>query len=91
MARLLTLTFLFEKKEYSAQVTVNEATDTNTISIYLPDRSLHHIIPKGKVILEVKEQQIQPSHKASPAENLKHNILNAYNEHESMNPPVNMW
>lgn len=90
MVRLFTLTFPFEQNQYDAQVTVDDASDTNTISVYLPDRNLHHIIPEGKTILNV-EEQVKPSKDALPVEHLKYNIINAFKEHGNQSPPVNMW
>jgi hypothetical protein len=53
MARLFSLYISFEQKQYDAEVSVNDASDSNTISVYLLERSLHFFFPEGKMVFEV--------------------------------------
>jgi hypothetical protein len=91
MTRLFTLTFPFEQKMYDAEVTVNDAAAPHIISVYVSDKSLHPILPGGKVVLTLQEELPGVSKKAPAIEQLKHNILQAFKAHERKTPPVSTW
>lgn len=50
MSRVFTTFFIYHRKEYTAVIT--QVRDS--VSIYLPDESLHDIIPDGKINFDCK-------------------------------------
>jgi hypothetical protein len=91
MARLFMVSFQFKQKQYDAEIMVDDASESNIISINLPDRKLHQIIPGGKAILKTDENIRKLPENAPPVEYLKQAILHAFKKHESMNPPISIW
>lgn len=50
MSRIFTTFFIYHKKEYTAVITQVK----DSVSIYIPDESLHDIIPNGKINFDCK-------------------------------------
>ena len=91
MARLFTIVFPFGGKEYRADITVDDSSEPYSIAVNVSDKSLHHLLPGGKAVFNVDAHLLPLAKEASNAEILKHQILTAFNAHESEMPPVNMW
>jgi hypothetical protein len=49
MGRIFTVDFNYDKKEYPALVKISTAQNFFSVSYHIPDTSLHHLLPGGKV------------------------------------------
>lgn len=79
MARTFTTTFAFNGKKYTAVVTQLDGI----MKIYIPDESLHKIIPDGKASIKSKEEILIGHSPTTPAQHLLLGVLSAlYNENE---------
>lgn len=73
MAQALTSTFTYEDKNYTAVITQIDGS----ISIYVPDSSLHRILPGGKFTFNPEQGIKVDTPRLSPAQNLVLSILAA--------------
>jgi len=73
MARAFTSTFTYEGKNYTAVIT----QIYGSVSIYVPDERLHHILPQGKFTFNPAQGVKIDTPKLSPAQNLVLSILSA--------------
>lgn len=73
MARTFTCTFVYGNENYTAVVTqVN-----GTVSIYVPDERLHHILPQGKFTYDPAQDLKTDSPRLSAVQNLIRAILSS--------------
>jgi hypothetical protein len=49
MGRIFTVDFNYGKKEYPALVKISAAHNFFSLSYHIPDTTLHHLLPGGKV------------------------------------------
>ncbi len=91
MARTFTLHFIFEQKEYEADITVYEDMEPYAISANITNPHLHQKVPESKRVIEfgIDEQTNMPI--TSSLQKLKQAIFQAFKEHESQSPPVGLW
>lgn len=71
MARVLTTSFLYNGKSYAAVISHLDGA----VSIYVPDESLHGILPNGKAIYNSKEGLKIDTPKLTPQQCLLLSIL----------------
>lgn len=71
MARAFSTLFNFYDKAYTAVITQVDGS----INFYVPDESLHHIIPKGRYSYKVEQGLKIDTPKLNPLQNLIVGIL----------------
>ena len=71
MARIFTTFFSYKDNLYTAVITRNDGI----VTIYVPDESLHSILPAGKATFNSQEGLKIDTHRLSPAQHLILNIL----------------
>jgi hypothetical protein len=49
MARIFTVDFNYDQKEYPALVKISAGQNFFSVTYHVPDTSLHHILPGGRV------------------------------------------
>lgn len=49
MARIFTVEFSFERRNYTAFVKISNGSELFSVHIHLPDTTLHHLIPNGEI------------------------------------------
>lgn len=77
MARVFTTTFLYTGKTYTAVISQIDGS----VSIFLPDESLHSILPQGRITLDAQKGLKINTPKLTPAQNLVLTILSAVELH----------
>ena len=85
MARAFTSSFAYENKSYTAVITQIDGS----VGIYVPDESLHHILPKGKFTFDPAQGFKIDTPRLSPAQQLILSILSAVELQSSGKSPEN--
>lgn len=81
MARAFTTSFLFKGELFTAVISqVN-----NTINIYVPDKSLHEILPCGKATYHPEQGLVIDTQKTSISQHLILNILRSIDQQQEFN------
>lgn len=73
MPRCFTITFTHNNKAYTAVV----AWLQHSVSVYIPDQSLHHIIPDGRFSYDAQQDLNIDSREPGPMKNLMLDVLAA--------------
>lgn len=73
MARTFTVLFHHDHREYTA--IVSQLRDS--VCIYIPDQSLHHILPQGRFSYETQKGPNLDSRSRSPVQALMQDVLAA--------------
>jgi hypothetical protein len=79
MARVFTTTFINNGKTYTAVISQIDGS----ISIYVPDESLHSILPKGRISIDAQKGLKIDTPEITPAQNLVLTILSTVEIHYS--------
>jgi hypothetical protein len=82
MARTFTTTFYYNGKSYTAVISQIDGS----MSIYVPDESLHSILPHGRVSIDAQKGLQINTPRLTPAQNLVLAILSAVELH--LSPPT---
>lgn len=89
MARIFSTSFNYKNRSYTALVTV--ASDPESpISVYVPDTSLHSLIPAGKVTLD-GAKKVLLNKSSSLDKDLTDSIIVAVKKHEEDTPARSVW
>lgn len=91
MARIFTIAFYFEQCEYEVNIKVNDMQEPTFIAVELTDPRLHKLIPESKDGLMIDIAEGTTTRENSKRERLKSAIIDAFKEHESQSPPINLW
>lgn len=89
MARIYSTSFSYKNKSYTALVTVSSNPES-PISIYIPDTSLHYLLPAGKLILDGIRKGLTDERPSSKKE-LTDSIISAVKKHEENKPQRGVW
>ena len=90
MARLFSTTFNYRNLTYIALVTITGSDDNSTITIKVPDPSLHDFLPGGKVTLDA-QKRIQKNEKGQPKQDLIDTLMQVVQNHENNKAPRSLW
>ena len=86
MARLFTTPFSFQNQLYTAVVAITECQRRHTVMIYLPDDSLHQLLPEGRISFSGEEGLLVDYPQATPAQELLIAVLAAIEAYQEANP-----
>lgn len=73
MSRSYTVTFTFNNNSYMAVI----AQVQNAVSVYIPDESLHHIVPEGRFSFDAEQGLNIDPMGLTPLQNLMLNVQTA--------------
>ena len=89
MARVFSTSFTHQGQSYPVVVSITEANGITAVNIYLPDTSLHEILPGGKFSFNAKDGLLLNYPKFTPAQDLLISVLSAVDDyhHKNQYPP----
>lgn len=87
MARIFSTSFNYKNQSYTALVTIGSTSDS-PISVYVPDTSLHSILPDGKLTLD-SEQKLTSGNTSE--KELVESIVSSVKKHEENTPARGLW
>ena len=86
MARSFTINFTHQHKPYMAVVSLLQ----NSVCVYIPDQSLHHIVPQGRFSYDLQHGLPLEPTGISPLQNVMLDVLAAIDDLQSkVQPAVN--
>jgi hypothetical protein len=85
MARTFSTLFSYNGQTYTAVI----SNFDGTVNIYVPDETLHHILPRGKASCNLSQAFKIDAAKLSPAQHLILSILNSIEEFDKALKDIN--
>jgi hypothetical protein len=92
MARIFSVEFEYNTETYIAVVTITRYNNEKYISVYVPDRELHNILPHGKINFSNNLQELNiNTNSKTPLQHLLNSILIEVSAHEEKRPAEGLW
>lgn len=91
MARLFSTTFNYNKKVYTATVTVSNTDNGSIITVNVPDGLPDKQLPGGKLIINEEKKIVKSQSGVDPDPVLVAAILKELEKHETNAPARSVW